>query len=145
MEIKKLTIHNTKRFVELLLVFKEVFDNDRELPDQDYLAKLLSNPDFFVFVAIDKGIVIAGVTIYVLHQYYSEKPLAYIYDVGVSQNYQGQGIGKSLISHICNYCKENGFEDAYVEAESDDIEAINFYRKTNFTGELKAIHFTYSF
>jgi aminoglycoside 3-N-acetyltransferase I len=113
--------------------------------NRNHLSNLLSNPNFLVFVAINDGVVIGGLTVYVLHQYYSEKPLAYIYDVGVAPSFQGQGTGKSLILAVCTYCKEHGFEDAYVEAEFEDVNAVNFYRKTNFTEELQAIHFTYSF
>jgi aminoglycoside 3-N-acetyltransferase I len=39
----------------------------------------------------------------------------------------------------------SGFEDAYVEAESNDIDAVNFYRKTKYSSEMNAIHFTYIF
>jgi ribosomal protein S18 acetylase RimI-like enzyme len=80
-----------------------------------------------------------------LHQYYSKKPLAYIYDVGVSPKYQRRGIGKSLISTVCDYCQKNDFEAAYVEAEFDDFDAVQFYKNTKYSSELQAIHFTYSF
>jgi aminoglycoside 3-N-acetyltransferase I len=145
MEIKKLSTQDTNEFIALIHIFKEVFENDDTIPNRHHLNRLLSNPNFLVFVAINDGVVIGGLTVYVLHQYYSEKPLAYIYDVGVAPSFQGQGIGKSLILAVCTYCKENGFEDAYVEAEFEDVNAVNFYRKTNFTGELQAVHFTYSF
>jgi aminoglycoside 3-N-acetyltransferase I len=44
-----------------------------------------------------------------------------------------------------NYCRENGFEEAYVEAEAEDRPAVNFYRSTGADSELHATHFTYSF
>lgn len=109
------------------------------------MSKLLYNPDFMVFIVTVKNKVVGGLTIYVLNSYYSLKPIAYIYDVGITPTFQGQGMGKALISEVCNYCKENGFEDAYVEAESDDIEAVGFYRKTRFSQEMNPIHFTYKF
>jgi aminoglycoside 3-N-acetyltransferase I len=59
--------------------------------------------------------------------------------------YQGKGFGKALMAEVCLFCKQNNFEDAYVEAESDDIDAVNFYRRTKFTTEMNATHFTYSF
>ena len=84
-------------------------------------------------------------TIYVLHRYHGTSPIAYIYDVGVTSAFQGRGLGKALIAEVCKYCKDHGFEDAYVEAESDDADAVNFYRGTRFSSEMNAIHFTYSF
>jgi aminoglycoside 3-N-acetyltransferase I len=143
MEIKKLNSDRLTDFKSLIEIFKEVFENDEPIANDEQLGKLLSNPDFFVFVVMTNSKVVGGLTIYVLHRYYGTKPIAYIYDVGVSHDYQGQGLGKALIATVCNFCKKNDFEDAYVEAESDDIDAVNFYRKTKFSSELKAIHFTY--
>ena len=144
-EIKKLNSDNLDEFKSLIEIFKEVFENVEPIADDEQLGKLLSNPDFFVFVVISDSKVIGGLTIYVLHRYFGTKPIAYIYDVGVSPDFQGQGLGKALIAEVCNFCKQNDFEDAYVEAESDDIDAVEFYRKTKFSSEMNAIHFTYDF
>jgi aminoglycoside 3-N-acetyltransferase I len=145
MEIKKLDIQEISEFQDLINIFKDVFDNDRPMPNSIYLRKLLLNQDFMAFVVKVKNKVIGGLTIYVLHSYYAEKPIAYIYDVGITPSHQGQGLGKLLISEVCRYCKANGFEDAYVEAEADDIKAISFYRKTKYSNEMNATHFTYAF
>lgn len=114
------------------------------MADDEQLKKLLFNPDFWVFVITINDQVVGGLTIYVLHRYYNTRPIAYIYDVGVSPHFQGKGLGKVLIAEVCNFCRHNHFEEAYVEAESDDIDAVSFYRKTKFSSELNAIHFTYS-
>lgn len=143
MEIKKLSSNSLTDFKSLIEIFKEVFENNEPIANDEQLEKLLSNPDFFVFVVMSNNKVVGGLTIYVLHRYYGTKPIAYIYDVGVSPDSQGKGLGKALIAEVCNFCKQNGFEDAYVEAESDDIDAVSFYRKTKFSSEMNAIHFTY--
>jgi aminoglycoside 3-N-acetyltransferase I len=49
------------------------------------------------------------------------------------------------MAEVCKFCAQQGFEDAYVEAEADDIDAVGFYRKTKFSTELNATHFTYTF
>ena len=145
MEIAILDKSEISDFINLIEIFQEVFETEVQIPDKDHLAGILANPDFLVFVIKISGNVVGGLTIYVLHRYYSTKPIAYIYDVGVKPNHQGQGLGKALIAEVCKYCKNNGFEDAYVEAESDDIDALNFYRKTKFSSEMNATHFTYNF
>lgn len=144
-EIQKLNSSEVEDFRDLVKIFKVVFENEEEISEKKQLAKLLSNPDFMVFILKQNNKVVGGLTIYVLQKYYGTKPVAYIYDVGVSPDFQGKGLGKSLIAEICKYCKENGFEDAYVEAESDDVDAVNFYKKTKFSSEMNAIHFTYTF
>ena len=143
MEIKKLNSDSLIDFKSLIEIFKLFFENNEPIADNEQLGKLLSNPDFFVFVVKSNNKVVGGLTIYVLHTYFGTKPIAYIYDVGVSPDFQRQGLGKALIAEVCNFCKQNDFEDAYVEVESDDIDAVEFYRKTEFSSEMKAIHFTY--
>lgn len=144
MDINKLNLENLEDFKSLIEIFKIVFENNEPIAKDESLLKLLSNPDFLVFVLKLNNKVVGGLTIYVLHRYYEAKPIAYIYDVGVSPDFQGKGLGKALISEVCNYCKINGFDDAYVEAESDDIDAVEFYRKTKFSSEMNTIHFTYN-
>lgn len=143
MEIKKLDKSEVSDFRNLIEIFKDVFENNEQIPDNEHLGMLLSNPDFMVFVITINSKVVGGLTIYVLHRYFSVKPIAYIYDVGVTPNHQGQGLGKALMAEVCQYCKQNNFEDAYVEAETEDIDAVNFYRKTKFSNEMSATHFTY--
>jgi aminoglycoside 3-N-acetyltransferase I len=145
MEIKKLNHNEVSDFRSLVGIFKIVFENEEQITDNDHLSKLLSNPNFIVFVVKQNSEVVGGLTVYILHSYFGTKPVAYIYDVAINPDFQGQGVGKVLIAEVCKYCKDNGFEHAYVEAESDDINAVSFYRKTKSSGEMNAIHFTYSF
>lgn len=144
MEIKQLKPGDVSEFNHLLEIFKTVFDNDAPIPGDAYLAKLLSHPDFMVFVVCVNHQVVGGLTLYVLHGYFSEKPTAYFYDVGITPERQGQGLGKALISEVCRMCAAYGFEEAYVEAESEDTDAVRFYRQTRFDQELNAVHFTYT-
>ncbi|WP_340062982.1 GNAT family N-acetyltransferase [Ascidiimonas aurantiaca] len=144
-EINKLHPNEVACFRDLVNIFKEVFENEEPISQNKQLGTLLSNPNFMVFVVRQNNKIVGGLTIHVLQSYYNTKPVAYIYDVGVTPELQGQGLGKALIAEVCECCKENGFEDAYVEAESDDIDAVNFYRKTKFNSETNAIHFTYTF
>ena len=144
-EIQKLNPNEVEDFRDLVKIFKDVFENEEQISEKKQLAKVLSNPDFMVFVVKQNDKIVGGLTIYILQRYYGTKPVAYIYDVGVSPDFQGKGLGRSLIAEVCKYCKENGFEDAYVEAESDDVDAVNFYKKTKFSSEINAIHFTYNF
>ena len=145
MEVKKLKTNQVSEFKTLVEIFSIAFENDEQISDDGHLGKLLSNPNFMVFVVCNETKIVGGLSIYILDRYYQTKPLAYIYDVAIHPAYQGQGFGKALISEVCKYCEANGFEDAYVEAESDDDDAVNFYRKTQYSNELNATHFTYTF
>lgn len=143
MEIRKLGIADTREFRSLVEIFKEVFELEIEIPSNEHLHTLLQKQDFFVVAVFLDGKVVGGLSIYVLHRYFSEKPIAYIYDVGISPNYQGKGIGKKLMEETCKLCQSMGFEEAYVEAESKDIDAVEFYKRTKYSNEMEARHFTY--
>lgn len=145
MEIRKLKPSEVSHFKLLIGIFKEVFENTDTMPSDEHLSMLLRKSDFFVLVASVNFEIVGGLTVHILSSYYTEKPVAYIYDVGIHPRFQRQGIGKSLMEFLNQYCIENGFQEAYVEAETDDLDAVNFYRKTNFSHEIQATHFTYFF
>lgn len=145
-EIHILTPNDTVCFSELIKVFEKVFEWENFSPPSiAHLHKLLSNESFLVLVAKIKDDVIGGLTAHVLDRYDSEKPSAYIYDIAVLTNLQRKGTGKLLIAALNEYCKKNGFSEVFVQAETDDHQAVNFYRTTPTTSELQATHFTYSF
>ncbi len=142
--IKKLNHNEVSDFRSLVEIFTDVFEAEEAISDNEHLSTLLANPDFLVFVVKKNQKVLGGLTLYVLHSYYGTKPVAYIYDVGITPGFQGQGLGKLLIAEVYRYCKDNGFEDVYVEAEIEDIDAVNFYRKTKYSSEMNVLQFTYN-
>lgn len=146
LNIKILQKNDLELFMELIRLFEEVFEmKNFKTPNSKHLENLLQQESFNVFVALMNNKVTGGLTTYVLEQYYSEKPLAYIYDLAVSTNMQRKGIGKQLIRATKQYYRDKGFEEVFVQAEQDEEHVVNFYRLTNPTDEEKAIHFSYSF
>lgn len=143
-EIHQLQPTDLDLFIDLIRVFEEIFEMDNFfLPPKVHLQKLLENPDFFVFIAKSDRSVLGGLTGYILHQYYSVKPLAYIYDLAVLGKYQRQGFGGRLISATRDYCRQKGFEEVFVQADQVDTFALDFYRKTGPTEEEEVRHFYY--
>ncbi|MCW7469358.1 GNAT family N-acetyltransferase [Leptospira kanakyensis] len=142
-EIKKLSSSELSQFIELIRVFEDVFEmKNFQMPSSNYLQNLLARDDFFVFVSILENQVIGGLTTYTLRQYYSEKPLVYIFDLAVLTKYQRKGIGKSLIQAVNAYCKKMGAEEVFVQADVIDDYALDFYRSTGGMPE-EVVHFTY--
>lgn len=142
-DVHKLSKQDLGQFIELILLFEEVFEMENfQMPDRHYLQQVLEEKHFLAFVALSDGKVAGGLTAYILPQYYSRKPLAYIYDLAVKEEYQRQGIGKQLLSEITSYCKKAGVEEVFVQADEVDIHAVEFYQATGGTAE-KVIHFNY--
>jgi aminoglycoside 3-N-acetyltransferase I len=142
-KIQKLSHQDLDQFIALIRVFEDVFEmEDFQMPDENHLQNLLSTDTFHVFVALVDNQVVGGLTAYTLQQYYSEKPLVYIYDLAVQTHYQRQGIGKRLMEEINQYCREAGMEEVFVQADEVDVHAIEFYRSTGGIAE-KVVHFYY--
>ncbi|WP_375578279.1 GNAT family N-acetyltransferase [Marivirga tractuosa] len=145
-EIQIIQANRIDDLLALISVFEDVFEMEKfVVPSQTHLQKLLNNEHFLAVVAKSNEKVIAGLTVYVLDQYYSERPIAHIYDLAVSTSYQRKGIGSKLIAFANEYCKQSGFEEVFVQAEKDDDYAIDFYRSTKPAEELEAVHFSYKF
>jgi aminoglycoside 3-N-acetyltransferase I len=141
--IQRLQSSDLPLFTSLIRLFEAVFEmKDFSLPSEAHLQQLLAKPDFFVFVAIQEGRVVGGLTSYLLHQYYATAPLVYIYDLAVATEYQYRGIGKELIASNNRYAKEIGAETVMVQADIADDYALTFYRATGATGQ-EVIHFEY--
>ena len=142
--IQKIEPGNLEDFQKLISVFEIVFEmKNFKIPEPPHLQKLLQSENFFPIVAKQEESIIGGLTIYILEQYYSEKPLAYLYDLAVLQEYQRKGIGRSLINFARSYCKELGFKELFVQADKADDYALEFYRSTNPTEEEDVSHFYY--
>jgi aminoglycoside 3-N-acetyltransferase I len=142
-KISRLSHENLNDFISLIKIFEQVFEmEDLVLPNYNLLKKLLENEKFVVFVAKVNGQVVAGLTAYILDSYYTNNSQIYLYDLGVNSNYQRQGIGTMLMANLINFAKSINIDEIFVQADSEDENAINFYRKTK-AKEQSVIHFTY--
>jgi len=140
---KQLESTELKYFIELIRLFETVFEmKNFKMPGENHLRNLLEKDRFFVFVALSDDEVVGGLTAYTLDQYYSTKPLVYIYDLAVKTELQRRGIGKMLIASITSHCKEMGMEEVFVQADVVDTYALDFYRSTGAIAE-EVVHFYY--
>ncbi len=145
-EIRKLNSTDIDDFSDLVIVFEEVFEWENfSFPRRPHLQRVLENSNFLAFVAKADKKLIGGLTAYILERYDTEKPSAYIYDIAVLTEQQRKGIGKLLIATLNDFCEKNGFNEVFVQAETEDSQAMNFYKTTPISSEMKATHFTYSF
>lgn len=142
-QVKKLESSDIDSLIDLIELFEDVFEMQQFVaPERAYLQRLLKKDSFFVFVAFVDDAMVGGLTAYMLEQYYSTKPLVYIYDLAVRNEYQRQGIGKRLIESITEHCKRAGIEEVFVQADEEDDYVLDFYRATGGLPE-KVVHFTY--
>lgn len=143
LKIVKLAPDDHDRFIELVKIFKTVFELENPtFPPKEHLRELLKREDFLVFVALEADRVVGGVTAYVLMQYHTVSSQVFIYDVAVQTEYQRKGIGGRLISEVSGYCREKNHEEMFLFAEEIDDHAIEFYRSTGALEE-RVVGFSY--
>lgn len=100
-------VESAEEFQGLLKVFREVFDwEESEFPNSSYLSNLLENPQLLVLIAKAEDKMVGGLTAYLLPGYQTKKSSIFIYDLGVTTNFQRQRIGKSLIDKLLDYAKK---------------------------------------
>ena len=146
MEIKHLAKDDIEGFTKLIRVFEEVFEMENfVMPPRGHLQNLLSKPEFTAFVAIVDGATIGGLTAYTLEQYYSTRPLAYVYDLAVKTEFQRRGAGTKLMVAVTGFFREKGYEEVFVQADKIDDYALEFYRSTEISDEEDVSHFYYKF
>ncbi|UII81582.1 GNAT family N-acetyltransferase [Flagellimonas sp. CMM7] len=141
-EIQILRLGNSdlELFIKLVELFNEVFDEYHTIASKNHLVNLLQKSEFYVIVAIKNDIVIGGLTAYELQKYYSDKSELYLYDIAVKAAFHNQGVGKRLINYLKN--TSIGVETIFVDAHSEDVQAVKFYESTFGPGE-KVDHFTF--
>lgn len=143
------TIHtlvpgDTSTFAALITLFRQAFGTEPgNLPPQDYLENRLKDPSFLVMVARQDGVLAGGLTAYRLHNYYTQKPMLYLYDIAVDAAFRRRGLGRALLDHLSQYASELGYGEWYVQAEAADTDAVAFYRSRPYSAALETIQFSY--
>jgi ribosomal protein S18 acetylase RimI-like enzyme len=115
----------TKADISLLInVADDVFDNS---VNENFSAEFLNDPRHHIVVAIvDEKIVGFASAIHYIHP---DKPAElWINEVGVSGEYQKQGIAKAIMKEMFQVGKTLGCKVAWVLTESDNIPANNLYK-----------------
>lgn len=139
--ICKLSPAELDTFRALIRLFARVFEEEhRHLPSFSYLAEMLADPRFHVYVYLGEKEVLGGLTAFEMPRYYSQHSELYIYDIAVEPAYQKQGIGRKLMEAISAYAAAHQVENIMVEAHEDDEPAILFYQSFRGTRE-QVVHF----
>ena len=72
--------------------------------------------------------IVGGATAHTLPMTKSEAPELFLYDIAVRSDQQRKGIGRSLVTALCEQAREAGILDVFVFADNDDLHALDFYR-----------------
>jgi GNAT superfamily N-acetyltransferase len=110
--------------VSLALFWREFGEAEAELPRRQ------------LFLCDPEGREVGTATAWFTDDYRG-RPWGRIHWVAVSEKHQGRGLGRALVSAVCQRFKELGHTRAYLTTESVRVPAINLYLSFGFRPELK--------
>lgn len=68
---------------------------------------------------------------------FGQQPFAVVENFVVHQDYQREGIGKSLMDHIENFCKEKNCSKIILQTSSENRDARDFYTAMGYDPDAK--------
>src|SRR6185312_6493997 len=96
---------------QLFILFERVFNGGDiladELPEDNYVADLLSQKNFHVFAAFSEGKVIGGITAYEMPMYMRKEKELYLYDLAVDAAHRRKGMATGLVGSVKSYAAAN--------------------------------------
>ena len=60
------------------------------------------------------------------------RKFTYLQRIGIVKNYQGSGLGNNLLNCVINFAIEKKFINMKLNTQSDNIAALNLYKKNKF-------------
>lgn len=97
---------------------------------EDDYCQLLADSHSRLFLLLDKEVVIGMLTVGFYLSPTGSK--AWIEDVVVDNAYRGRGLGKRLVAHAIDYCKEQGIDTLILTSNPKRIAANALYRSLGF-------------
>lgn len=123
LQIRRLAPGDEPLAQELFRLFADVFDEPNQPLSDAYLVSLLRRPDFWAVAAFAGTQLAGGLTAHTLPMTRSEQSELLIYDLAVRPEFQRQGIGRAIVTHVLNAAAT-----AFVLADDEDTHALDFYR-----------------
>lgn len=136
---------DAKALLDILACYHEsIMGNNSPLPDhvrETVVDGLLACNNHRIFLAVETNAGLEGtrhaVGMAVCFENYSTFracPLINVHDLAVHPNYQGKGIGSSLLMHVLAYAKEHHHCAVTLEVRKDNEMALKLYRRLGFSG-----------
>jgi ribosomal protein S18 acetylase RimI-like enzyme len=107
-------------------VAPDVFDS---APRPELSREFLADPRHHLAVAISEHGLVVGMASGVHYVHPDKEPQMFINEVGVSATYEGQGLGKRLLSALLERASELGCTEAWTATEPDNARAQALYSK----------------
>lgn len=98
-------------------------------PDDEYLRRLLSSPDFIAIAAFSGTEVVGGLAGYVLPKFEQARNEFYLYDLAVAEAHRRKGLATAMIELLKEEAARRGVYVIFVQADYGDDPAVALYTK----------------
>jgi ribosomal protein S18 acetylase RimI-like enzyme len=135
MEPDKQLIFKTKQAEKKAILMHLTECNDSFVPPLNERTDLNNYSNKIVEKAITFEAWNADLLIGLIAAYFNnaDSPSAFITNVSVVKKFKGMGIATTLLKNCIDYSINNNCFEIYLEVNKENIPAINFYKKNNFT------------
>ena len=91
----------------------------------------------------DSFVALAGDSVvgYVCTRLYRQQQIGHVANMAVKVEYQGRGVGESLLKAAINHFRDNGMQHARIETLEQNKRAANFYSSWGFREVGRQIHY----
>jgi GNAT superfamily N-acetyltransferase len=112
------------------------FDDGKVLPlseAEDIFERIAHYPDYKIYVALSEVQIVGTFALLIMDNLgHLGTPSAIIEDVAVDPQWQGRGVGKTMMRHALQVCREKGCYKVVVSSNLRRERAHAFYESLNF-------------
>ena len=123
------TAYDDSHYEAVSLLLGQLTSRDIVFTEDDY-RKLIADSHSYLFLLHCGDSVVGMLTVGIYLSPTGSK--AWIEDVVVDNAYRGRGLGKRLVAHAIDYCKEQGIDTLMLTSNPKRIEANALYRSLGF-------------
>lgn len=137
--MENLSIKEADRYdlPEVLRLLRELdLEGDKPMSQEEALRlfdRLGEYPDYKVYLARKEGEAVGTYALLIMDKLeHGGAPSGIVDSVAVSNTYQGQGIGKAMMLHAMQQCREKGCYKLMLSSNKIRTDAHRFYEKLGF-------------
>jgi len=96
------------------------------------LMHYIDNPDYYLLLAEEKGLVVGMVGFTIKYYLHREKPVLYIGSMVVKEIFRSQGIGEKIMNKVEEVALKRGCNSIQLNSNKRRTRAHQFYEKLGF-------------
>jgi ribosomal protein S18 acetylase RimI-like enzyme len=107
--------------------------------DIKYVEKLLHNPSNVFIAALDENQPIGYLLAYLLDRFDHEQQMLCVYEIEVVEHRRGNGIGRSMIEALQEFCQEADLHKAWTITDQSNTAAIRLFQSSGARAEQQGV------